>query len=159
VLTRLMLVSSLCLGYAYMMDAFTVFYGPDKAERTMFIEKIAGYYAAIYWATILLNIALPQLMWFRRLRLNRTLVMLVCFGVILGMWCERYTIVVVSLHRTHLPSAWGNFHGTFWDWATLFGTVGLFLSGILLAVRFLPVISMFEMRALLQRRSSGRAQQ
>jgi hypothetical protein len=106
-----------------------------------------------------LNIALPQLMWFRRLRLNRTLVMLVCFGVILGMWCERYTIVVVSLHRTHLPSAWGNFHGTFWDWATLFGTVGLFLSGILLAVRFLPVISMFEMRALLQRRSSGRAQQ
>jgi Ni/Fe-hydrogenase subunit HybB-like protein len=159
VLTRLLLVSSLCLGYAYMMDAFTVFYGPDKAERTMFIEKIAGYYAAIYWATILFNIALPQLMWFRRLRLNRTLVMLVCFGVIVGMWCERYTIVVVSLHRTHLPSAWGNFHGTFWDWATLFGTVGLFLSGILLAVRFFPVISMFEMRALLQRRPSERSHQ
>ena len=68
------------------------------------------------------------------------------------MWCERYTIVVMSLHRTHLPSAWGNFHATFWDWVTLFGTVGLFVSGILLVVRFLPVISMFEMRALLQRR-------
>ena len=52
--------------------------------------------------------------------------MLVCFGVIVGMWCERYTIVVMSLRRTHLPSAWGDFHGTFWDWATLFGTVGLF---------------------------------
>ena len=72
------------------------------------------------------------------------------------MWCERYTIVVMSLRRTHLPSAWGDFHGTFWDWATLFGTVGLFLTGILLAVRFLPVISMFEMRALLQRRSTRR---
>jgi molybdopterin-containing oxidoreductase family membrane subunit len=92
-------------------------------------------------------------MWFRRLRLNQTLIMLVSFGVIVGMWCERYTIVVMSLRRTHLPSAWGNFHGTVWDWATLFGTVGLFVTGILLIVRFLPVISMFEMRALLQRRS------
>src|SRR5665213_2727061 len=155
VLCRLMLVSSLCLAYAYMMDAFTVFYGAQSAERTMFIDKIGGSLAPVYWATILFNILLPQLMWFRRLRLNQTLVMLVCFGVIVGMWCERYTIVVMSLRRTHLPSAWGNFHGTFWDWATLFGTIGLFVSGILLAVRFLPVISMFEMRALLQSRSRG----
>jgi molybdopterin-containing oxidoreductase family membrane subunit len=153
VLCRLMLVSSLCLGYAYMMDAFTVFYGAEQAERSMFIEKIAGSYAAVYWATILFNITLPQLMWFRRLRLNQTLIMLVSFGVIVGMWCERYTIVVMSLRRTHLPSAWGNFHGTFWDWTTLFGTIGMFVGGILLVVRFLPVISMFEMRALLQRRS------
>ena len=121
-------------------------------RRTMFIDKISGSLAAVYWATILFNVLLPQLMWFRRLRLNQTLIMLVCFGVIVGMWCERYTIVVMSLRRTHLPSAWGNFHGTFWDWATLFGTVGLFVAGILLVVRFLPVISMFEMRALLQRR-------
>jgi Ni/Fe-hydrogenase subunit HybB-like protein len=155
ILCQLMLVSSLCLGYAYMMDAFTVFYGAQSAETTMFIDKVGGSLAPVYWATILFNILLPQLMWFRRLRLNQTLVMLVCFGVIVGMWCERYTIVVMSLRRTHLPSAWGDFHGTFWDWATLFGTVGLFLSGILLVVRFLPVISMFEMRALLQRRSRG----
>jgi molybdopterin-containing oxidoreductase family membrane subunit len=152
VLCRLMLASSLCLGYAYVMDAFTVFYGAEQAERSMFIEKIAGSYAAVYWATILFNITLPQLMWFRRLRLNHALIILVSFGVIVGMWCERYTIVVMSLRRTHLPSAWGNFHGTFWDWATLFGTIGLFVGGILLVVRFLPIISMFEMRALLQRR-------
>jgi molybdopterin-containing oxidoreductase family membrane subunit len=67
------------------------------------------------------------------------------------MWCERYTIVVMSLRRTHLPSAWGGFIPTIWDWATLFGTVGLFVSGILLAVRFVPAISMFEMRALIQK--------
>jgi molybdopterin-containing oxidoreductase family membrane subunit len=152
VLCRLMLASSVCLGYAYVMDAFTVFYGAEQVERSMFIEKIAGSYAAVYWATILFNITLPQLMWFRRLRLNEALIILVSFGVIVGMWCERYTIVVMSLRRTHLPSAWGNFHGTFWDWATLFGTIGLFVGGILLVVRFLPIISMFEMRALLQRR-------
>jgi Ni/Fe-hydrogenase subunit HybB-like protein len=152
VLCRLMLVSSLCLGYAYMMDAFTVFYGGLGAEKIMFIDKVSGSLAPVYWATILFNILLPQLMWFRRLRLNQTLILVISLGVIVGMWCERYTIVVMSLRRTHLPSAWGDFHGTFWDWATLFGTVGLFLAGILLVVRFLPVISMFEMRALLQRR-------
>jgi len=152
ILCKMLLVSSLCLAYAYIMDAFTIFYGEDSAERTLFIDKIGGSYAAVYWATILLNVVLPQLMWFWRLRLNETLVMLACFGVIVGMWCERYTIVVMSLRRTHLPSAWGDFHAIFWDWATLFGTVGLFASGILLCVRFLPVISMFEMRGLLQRR-------
>jgi molybdopterin-containing oxidoreductase family membrane subunit len=159
VLCRLMSVSSLCLGYAYMMDAFSTFYGPDQAERIQFIDKISGSLAAVYWATIVFNIILPQLMWIRRLRLNRAVILLVSFGVIVGMWCERYTIVVMSLRRTHLASAWGDFHGTFWDWATLFGTVGLFLTGILLAVRFVPVVSMFEMRALIQsrRRDGGRA--
>ncbi len=151
ILCRLLLVSSLCLLYAYMMDAFTVFYGAQSAEKTMFIDKVAGSLAPVYWATILFNTLLPQLMWFRRLRLKQPLIMLVCFGVIIGMWCERYTIVVMSLRRTNLPSAWGDYHGTLWDWATLFGTVGLFLAGILIAVRFLPVVSMFEMRALLQR--------
>jgi molybdopterin-containing oxidoreductase family membrane subunit len=152
ILCKMLLVSSLCLAYAYMMDAFTIFYGGDYADRTQFSGKISGSYAVVYWVTILLNVVLPQLMWFRRLRLNQTLIMLVCFGVIVGMWCERYTIVVMSLRRTHLASAWGDFHATFWDWATLFGTVGLFGLGILLCVRFLPVISMFEMRGLLQRR-------
>ncbi|MGH6847978.1 MAG: NrfD/PsrC family molybdoenzyme membrane anchor subunit [Methylocella sp.] len=152
ILCKMLLVSSLCLAYAYMMDAFSVFYGAESAEKTQFVDKIKGSLAWIYWATILFNVALPQLMWFSRLRINQTLIVLVSLGVIVGMWCERYMIVVMSLRRTHMASAWGNFDPTFWDWATLFGTVGLFLSGILLAVRFLPAISMFEMRKLLQRR-------
>jgi Ni/Fe-hydrogenase subunit HybB-like protein len=153
VLCKLLLVSSLCLAYAYMMDAFGAFYGPDRADKIQYIDKVTGSLAPIFWATILFNITLPQLMWFRRLRLNQTVIMLVCFGVIIGMWCERFTIVVMSLRRTHLSSAWGNYPPTVWDWATLFGTVGLFITGILLAVRFMPVISMFEMRALILRTS------
>jgi Ni/Fe-hydrogenase subunit HybB-like protein len=149
VLCRLLLMSSLLVGYAYIMDVFSVFYSPERAERIVFMAKIHGPYAPIYWATILFNIALPQAMWFSRVRLNRAAIMLVCLAVIIGMWCERYTIVVMSVRRSALPSSWGDYHGTFWDWATLFGTVGLFLSGILLAVRFMPVISMFEMRGLL----------
>lgn len=152
VLSRLLLMSSLLVGYAYIMDVFSIFYSPEHVERVTFLAKIHGPYAPIYWATIVLNIALPQLLWFRRVRLSQIAIVLVSVGVIVGMWCERYTIVVMSVRRTALPSSWGNYHGTFWDWATLFGTVGLFLTGILLAVRFIPVIAMFEMRGLLQRR-------
>ena len=92
---------------------------------------------------------LPQLLWFGRLRINQPVIVLICLGVVVGMWLERYEIVVTSLHRPHLPSSWGLFHGTFWDWATLFGTVGMFLSGILLAVRYVPIISIHEMRSLI----------
>jgi Ni/Fe-hydrogenase subunit HybB-like protein len=148
VMCRLMLTSSLFLGYAYLMDAFQSFYSGDPAEHTEFVEKVWGYYAGIYWATIALNITLPQLLWFGAIRMNQIIVLVISWGIIVGMWCERYTIVVVSLHRSHLPSSWGVFHGTIWDWLTMAGTVGLFFFGILLVVRLLPVISMFELREL-----------
>ena len=82
---------------------------------------------------------------------------LLCLGIVVGMWLERYEIVVTSLHRPPLPSSWGNYHGTFWDWATLLGTVGLFLSGILLSVRFVPVVSLHEMRALIARQNTDKS--
>ena len=151
VLGKLLLTSSLLIGYCYVMDAFNTFYGPDDADRTMFIERITGIYAYVYWGTLVFNVSLPQLLWFHRLRLNQPLLLLICMGVILGMWWERFMIVVTSLHRTHLPSAWGDFHSTIWDWAVFAGTGGLFFTTFLLFVRLLPVISMFEMRKLLRK--------
>ena len=106
------------------MDAFTTFYGGDRAERVMFTARVFGDYKPVYWGAMLFNCLLPQLFWSRRLRVNQPAIVLICLGVVVGMWLERYEIVVTSLHRPHLPSAWGNYHGTFWDWATLFGTVG-----------------------------------
>ena len=82
-------------------------------------------------------------------------VLLISLGVVVGMWFERYEIVVTSLHRPRIESAWGEFHGTFWDWSTLAGTVGLFLTGILVAIRFVPVVSMHEMRSLIDRQAEG----
>ncbi len=149
VLGRLLLTSSLFVGYAYIMDGFSTYYGGEKAEILNYNERLFGYYAAIFWATILFNVLLPQLLWFRAMRLNQLVVGLIAIGVIVGMWCERYTIVVVALHRPHLPSSWGIYHGSFWDWATMMGTVGFFIFGILLIVRLIPVISMFEMREIL----------
>jgi len=152
VLGRLLATSSLFVLYAYAMDLFTTFYGGDPAERTMFLARLFGRYFDVYWGTILFNILLPQLLWWRWARLYGPITVMVSFGVIVGMWLERYEIVVTSLHRPALPSSWGNYAGTFWDWATLLGSVGLFVAGVLLVVRIMPVVSMSEMRVLLERR-------
>lgn len=149
VLSKLLLVSSLCLSYSYMMEAFMTYYGGDEAERLSFEDKIAGALAPIYWLAIVLNVLLPQLFWSSRARASEALIMLVSFGIIIGMWCERYQIVVMSLRRPRIPSAWGAFSPTIWDWLTLFGTVGLFAAGILVALRLVPMISMFEMREMM----------
>lgn len=155
ILCKLLLVSSLCVAYAYVMDAFMIFYSGEEAERLSFIDKISGPLAPVYWATILLNVVLPQIFWLRRARVSEALAALVSFGVIVGMWCERYQIVVMSLGRPRLPSAWGEFSPTVWDWLTLFGTVGLFAAGILIAVRLVPMISLFEMRETMDRAREG----
>lgn len=149
VLGRLMLTTALFVGYAYCMDAFTAFYRGEVNERIWLVNRAIGIYAPIFWATIVLNVLIPQLLWFRRVRLNQVVVMLISIGVIGGMWLERYQIVVVSLHRDHIPSAWGNYHATFWDWSLLLGTAGLFFTGFLVCVRLLPMVSMFELRELL----------
>jgi molybdopterin-containing oxidoreductase family membrane subunit len=146
VLGRLTLTSSLCVGYAYVMDAFSTFYGGGEVERLQFIDRLTGAYWPVYWATILLNVTLPQALWWRRVRTDPAALMAISFLVVIGMWFERFNIIVTSLHHTAMPSAWGIYHPTFWDYATLFGTVGLFFSGFLLFVRFLPVISIAEMR-------------
>lgn len=148
VLARLLLTSSLCVGYSYLMDAFSTFYGGEEAEIRQFIDRLTGLYAPVYWATVLFNVVIPQFLWRRRTRTDRAALMAISFLVVIGMWFERFNIIVTSLHRTAMPSAWGDYHPTFWDFATLFGTVGLFFSGFLLFVRFVPVISMFEMREL-----------
>jgi molybdopterin-containing oxidoreductase family membrane subunit len=97
---------------------------------------------------MLCNIAAPQLLWFRRVRLSPKLLFGIAVVVSIGMWLERYVIIVTSLSRDFLPSSWGMYHGTIWDWATFLGTIGLFLSLLFLFIRFLPMISIFEMRTL-----------
>jgi len=148
VLGRLMLTSSLCVGYAYVMDAFSTYYGGDAAERHQFLDRLTGIYWPVYWSTLLFNVVIPQALWRRRIRTAPAILMAISFLVVVGMWFERFNIIVGSLRRTDMPSAWGDFHPTFWDYATLFGTVGLFFTGFLVFVRFLPVISIFEMREL-----------
>jgi molybdopterin-containing oxidoreductase family membrane subunit len=107
-----------------------------------------GPYAPLYWALILMNIALPQVLWLRRVRYSPLLLFLVSLDVLIGMWLERFVIVVISLHRDFLPSSWGMYIPTRWDWAIYLGTIGFFVAAMLLFIRVLPMITIFEMRAL-----------
>src|SRR5258708_13090370 len=95
------------------------------------------------------NIIIPQLMWLKKVRQNVPLLFCISIIVNVGMWLERFVIIVTSLHRDFLPSSWGMYHGTFWDISTYIGTLGLFFTLMLLFIRFLPSISIFEMRTIL----------
>src|SRR5207237_3164468 len=102
-----------------------------------------------YWALILCNIVIPQALWFKRVRSNVAALFAIAIVVNIGMWLERFVIVITSLHRDFLPSSWGMYSPTIWDWGTFIGTIGLFLTLLFLFVRFLPMISIAEMRAIL----------
>ena len=155
VLAKLMLTSSLCMSYAYVMDAFEPFYSGQDALRTQFLSRVTGVYAPVYWSMIFCNCVFPLVLCLRGLRRRHLVLALVAASAIVGMWLERFNIVEMSLRRTELPSAWGGYVPSFWDWAIFGGTVGLFLSGFLLAVRAVPMVSMFEMRELLTERGQA----
>jgi Ni/Fe-hydrogenase subunit HybB-like protein len=148
-MAKVMLVTGLIVGYGYMTEAFIAWYSADKFEGFVLLNRMFGPYAVFYWALILCNVLMPQLLWFNRVRTSVPTLFLISLVVNVGMWLERFVIIVLSLHRDFLPSSWGNYAPTFWDWSTLLGTIGLFVSLLFLFVRFLPMISIFEMRTIL----------
>jgi molybdopterin-containing oxidoreductase family membrane subunit len=148
-MAKILLATGLIVGYGYVTEAFFAWYSGSGFEEYMMLNRMTGPYAPVYWALIFCNIVTIQLLWFRRVRSNPLLLFLISLVVSVGMWLERYVIVVTSLHRDFLPSSWGMYAGTFWDWATYLGTLGLFFSLFFLFIRFLPMISIFEMRTIL----------
>jgi len=148
-MAKVMLVTGLIVAYGYMTEAFIAWYSADKFEGFVLLNRMFGPYAVFYWALILCNVVMPQLLWFKRVRTSVPTLFLISLVVNVGMWLERFVIIVLSLHRDFLPSSWGNYAPTFWDWSTLLGTIGLFVSLLFLFVRFLPMISIFEMRTIL----------
>jgi Ni/Fe-hydrogenase subunit HybB-like protein len=148
-MAKVMLATGLMVGYGYAVEGFTSWYSADTYEMFMSQNRLFGPYAFTYWSLLTCNILAPQILWFKRARQNPVLLFVVALIVNTGMWLERYIIVVTSLHRDFLPSSWGMYSGTFWDYATYIGTIGLFLSLFFLFIRFLPMISIFEMRTIL----------
>ena len=154
-LGKIMLTGSLMLGFAYFWEAFGPFYGSEVAERTMFVERVFGLYAPLFWATIVLNIALPQLLWWPAVRVNEAMLAIISIAIVVGMWCERFVIVVTSLHRNHIPSEWGNYTPTLWDWATFAGSIGLFLTLFFIMLRLVPIVPLADMRELMRDKAAG----
>jgi molybdopterin-containing oxidoreductase family membrane subunit len=147
-MAKIMLVTGLMVTYSYLSEGFFSWYSGNEFEAFMQTNRMAGPYRVMYWTLILFNVIVPQLLWFRRVRLNFVLLFFISLIINTGMWVERYVIIVTSLHRDYLPSSWGMYSGTIWDWATLLGSLGLFFALFFLFLRFLPAISMTEMREL-----------
>jgi Ni/Fe-hydrogenase subunit HybB-like protein len=150
VLARILLAASLVMAYSYLLEPFGAAYSGDPYELAMIENRLHGAYAPAYWATLLLNVALPQLLWWRRLRNHQGVLLLVSIGVVAGMWLERFMLVVTSLYRGFAPARWGMFYPTSWDWIHLIGSIGVFVLLLLLFVRLLPLLPMFEIRTRLQ---------
>jgi Ni/Fe-hydrogenase subunit HybB-like protein len=150
-MAKVMLATGLIVAYGYMMEIFMSWYSADQYERYMTLNRWVGPYAGIYWGLILINILIPQALWLKRARTNVVTLWMIAFAVNIGMWLERFVIVVTSLHRDFLPSAWSMYYPTFWDWSTYIGTIGLFFALLFLFLRFLPMISIFEMRTLVEK--------
>jgi molybdopterin-containing oxidoreductase family membrane subunit len=145
---KVLLATGLIVGYGYMMEAFMGYYSGSPFEKYVTVNRMIGHYAVVYWSLIFCNIITPQFLWFRKVRANVSALFTIAMVVNVGMWLERFVIVVTSLHRDFMPSAWGMYYPTRWDWATYVGTIGLFLALVFLFIRFLPLISIFEMRTL-----------
>jgi Ni/Fe-hydrogenase subunit HybB-like protein len=148
-MAKVMLVTGLIVAYGYGTEAFIAWYSADTYEMFVPFNRATGPYWWTYWALILCNVIVPQVLWLRRARTNVALLFGLSLVVNVGMWLERFVIIVTSLHRDFLPSSWGMYQPTFWDVSTFVGTIGLFVTLLFLFLRFLPMISIFEMRTIL----------
>ena len=146
---KIMLATGLIVAYGYFFEAFIAFYSGSTYERFMMQNRWFGPYAVFYWWLIIFNIVIPQVLWFPKIRANTAWLFMISLVILVGMWLERFVIIVTSLSRDYLPSSWGHYMPTRWDWATFAGTIGLFSAAIFIFIRIMPAISIFEMRTLL----------
>ncbi len=148
-MAKVMLVTGLMVFYGYGCEAFFAFYSANTYEHGLFmLNRAFGPYGIFYWLLILCNGIIPQLLWLRAVRLNIGLLFVISLVVNIGMWLERF-VILMSLQRDFIPSSWGQYSPTFWDLTTFFGTFGLFGSLMFLFMRFVPMISAFEMKHLI----------
>ncbi len=148
-LGKLVLLGSVMLAYAYLFEAWGPIYGANVADRTEFASRIFGFTAPAYWGKVALNIVVPQALWFPAVRRSKPALFVISGGIIVGMWLERYIIVVSSLHRNYMPSYWGDYYPTVWDWAILAGSIGLFLTLFFALLRIVPIVAMSEVREII----------
>jgi len=147
-MAKIVLATGMIVVYGYAMEAFFAWYSANPYEEAMLVNRATGPYGWAYWLLLTCNALTPQFLWFKRIRTNVALLFVIALIVNVGMWLERFVIVVTSLSRDFLPSSWDLYTPTKWDIGLFVGTIGLFLALLFLFIRFLPMISIFEMRTL-----------
>lgn len=148
-MAKIMLATSLMVGYSYSIEFFTAWYSGNEFESFTFLNRAFGPYAWAYWIMISCNVLVPQLFWFKKLRRSIPILFIATIFINIGMWFERFVIIVSSLARDFLPSSWDYYKPTVWDIGTLIGSFGLFFTLFLLFVRFLPMVAMSEVKGVL----------
>jgi molybdopterin-containing oxidoreductase family membrane subunit len=146
---KVTLATGLMVGFAYVTEFFTAMYSGNQYEQFVFVNRALGPLAWSYWTMVTCNIAIPQLLWFRKVRANVVAVFAISILINIGMWFERFVIIVTSLHRDFLPSSWSSYTPTLIEVVTLIGSFGLFFTCFLLFCRFVPVIAISEVKGVL----------
>jgi Ni/Fe-hydrogenase subunit HybB-like protein len=147
-MAKIMLVTGMMVSYGYACEVFFGWYSDDKIEWFVSLSRMTGPYKPIYWLLIFCNFITPQFYWIRWCRRNVIWLFITSLIINVGMWAERFVIIVTSLNREFMPSMWGMYYPTIWDWATYIGTIGLFMTLMFLFIRGLPMIAIAEMRQL-----------
>ncbi|MBK7256690.1 MAG: polysulfide reductase NrfD [Ignavibacteriae bacterium] len=147
-MNKVMILTGSMVGYAYGMEFFIAWYSGSQFETFVFINRALGPYAWAYWTMISCNVIFPQLFWSKRIRRSIPAMFVIAVFVNVGMWFERFVIIVTSLSRDYLPSSWGHYTPSLVDIGIFIGSLGLFFTLILLFVRVLPVISLAEIKAV-----------
>ena len=148
-MNKIILVTGLMVGYSYIIEFFIAWYSGNIYERFTFMDRAFGHYAWAYWIMFSCNVFVPQIFWSKKLRTNVPVMFVASLLINVGMWFERFVIIVTSLSRDFLPSSWQNFTPTIYDIGMLIGIFGVFLTLFLLFVRFLPMIAMSEVKGIL----------
>ncbi len=148
-MNKIILVTGSMVGYAYVMEFFTAWYSGALYEWFVFTNRAFGQYAWAYWIMVSCNVIIPQIFWFKKARTSIPIMFVVCLLVNVGMWFERFVIIVTSLAQDYLPSNWAYFRPTWVDMLTLAGSFGLFMTLFLLFCRYLPIIAMAEVKHIM----------
>jgi Ni/Fe-hydrogenase subunit HybB-like protein len=151
---KVMLGTGMLVCYGYFSEFWMAWYGHSLYEWGTTIERMFGRYGWSYWCLLFCNLVVPQLLWSKKVRRSEFWLLVISIFVLIGMWFERY-VIVITLSREYVPSAWGQYSPTMWDYATMIGSLGLFLTLFFLFIRYLPMISITEMRELLPRNQGG----
>jgi Ni/Fe-hydrogenase subunit HybB-like protein len=147
-MAKVMLATGMMVSYGYLCEHFIAFYSGNLYEKFVFVNRATGPYAPVYWLMITCNVLVPQTLWFKSVRQNVMALWVISILVNVGMWTERFVIIVTSLHRDFLPSSWAMYRPTIVDWSILAGTIGFFGLLFLLFLRFVPSVSASEVKEL-----------
>jgi len=150
-IAKILVFISLIMGTAYATEVFIAWYSGNPYEMfTFFHNRITGDYSFMFWAMVICNAVIPQLMWSKKIRSNIVALFIISLIINVGMWYERFNIVVTSLSKDYLPSSWATYSPTWVEIGIYIGTIGIFTIGVLFFFRFVPMIAISEVKSVLK---------